>query len=614
MEDHLHHEHANSIADDEISSIVRIGETSEVDAREKCPICFAAANMEGGLQNHIANHLERLASFALPKDIDSSGDASNDAGSAASLRRGTASISSQDLTTESSQTGSITADAKMTRGDSDTETDNVFKSDEPLVGEESGRFPVDGGEALSSALLNDVPDDSEHRIDILLSTNLASQPVAEVTARDEFRNHSHSAHGDSVSTRSTRVTGGIEGAAAPFLRFFLPDEIPSIHSMYALGRLRPRNSRYPPNVTYNQILSFSDISITQLKVDAIVKPARSGLRASRSKESLDYHIRQSAGPGLREECQRVGLGAKVGDVRVTSGYDLPCQKIIHAINSGFDYSKEAECFDNLARCYKEILKVALQNQVKTVAIPALCTGGYRFPSLPATETALAEIRQFLDDNQNHPFEKIIFLVTNEATKHAYELYLPVFFPPVEEDTTKQLEEGPQEQTDDININKSLDLRLTRLIQWLPKIFGDLTFLTEDIGNFPSNVFEEVEAIADTLGILKDFLELDNADVLDTRISSDVERICNTLETLGGTIGEMVDGMLENKGTEGAPTPQQIWDQFSINLMKRKHHSLRSILDVCQRFVRSLNDMISRSVHCSDRYIYTYQQQGNRRAT
>jgi hypothetical protein len=64
-----------------------------VDLRTKCPICYASADMEGlgDFQNHIANHLERIATFALPNGVD---DDSDGASSVASRGRSESSGSS----------------------------------------------------------------------------------------------------------------------------------------------------------------------------------------------------------------------------------------------------------------------------------------------------------------------------------------------------------------------------------------------------------------------------------------------------------------------------------------------------------------------------------------
>lgn len=54
LEDHLRREHSDSFPEQQLDSIIKVGETSTIDVREKCPICFAAsADIEGlgGLQN-----------------------------------------------------------------------------------------------------------------------------------------------------------------------------------------------------------------------------------------------------------------------------------------------------------------------------------------------------------------------------------------------------------------------------------------------------------------------------------------------------------------------------------------------------------------------------------
>ncbi|KAI4686423.1 uncharacterized protein J4E84_005702 [Alternaria hordeiaustralica] len=68
LENHLRQEHIGSFPEDQIAIMAKIGETIAVDSREKCPICFVSTATEGlgDLQSHIANHLERLATFALP--------------------------------------------------------------------------------------------------------------------------------------------------------------------------------------------------------------------------------------------------------------------------------------------------------------------------------------------------------------------------------------------------------------------------------------------------------------------------------------------------------------------------------------------------------------------
>jgi hypothetical protein len=68
LENHLRREHIGSFPDEKIAIMAKIGEVTAVDSRDQCPICFVSTDTEGlgDLQSHVANHLERIATFALP--------------------------------------------------------------------------------------------------------------------------------------------------------------------------------------------------------------------------------------------------------------------------------------------------------------------------------------------------------------------------------------------------------------------------------------------------------------------------------------------------------------------------------------------------------------------
>lgn len=76
LENHLRREHLDSFPENQLPTIVKVGETTTVDVRKYCPICLAPADTTGlgDFQSHVANHLERIATFALPNGTEGDSD------------------------------------------------------------------------------------------------------------------------------------------------------------------------------------------------------------------------------------------------------------------------------------------------------------------------------------------------------------------------------------------------------------------------------------------------------------------------------------------------------------------------------------------------------------
>ncbi|KAF5688684.1 wd40 repeat protein [Fusarium denticulatum] len=66
---HLLREHDKSLSDEQLEDLVTVSKLGRVDDRDICPICFEEQPFPKGLTNHLANHLERIALFSLPRTI-----------------------------------------------------------------------------------------------------------------------------------------------------------------------------------------------------------------------------------------------------------------------------------------------------------------------------------------------------------------------------------------------------------------------------------------------------------------------------------------------------------------------------------------------------------------
>ena len=138
-------------------------------------------------------------------------------------------------------------------------------------------------------------------------------------------------------------------------------------------------------------LTIVEGDITRQRVDAIVNAANTTLLGG---GGVDGAIHRAAGPRLLEECRTLG-GCPTGEARITKGYDLPAKWVIHTVGPVWSGGNRGED-ELLARCYRSVFALVEQHGIRTVALPSISTGAYRFPVDQASRIALAEIQAFLD--------------------------------------------------------------------------------------------------------------------------------------------------------------------------------------------------------------------------
>lgn len=157
--------------------------------------------------------------------------------------------------------------------------------------------------------------------------------------------------------------------------------------------------------------------ITTLEVDAIVNAANRTLLGG---GGVDGAIHRAAGPELLEECRTLG-GAQTGEAKITKGYDLPAKYVIHTPGPvyGREHGREAQL---LASCYRESLKRAQENGVKTIAFPSISTGVYGYPIEEAALIAIRSVREFLA-KEEHEIEKVYFVSFSDKDFEIYKKLL-----------------------------------------------------------------------------------------------------------------------------------------------------------------------------------------------
>ena len=156
--------------------------------------------------------------------------------------------------------------------------------------------------------------------------------------------------------------------------------------------------------------------ITKLEVDAIVNAANTTLLGG---GGVDGAIHRAAGPELLAECRTLG-GCQPGEAKITRGYHLPARFVIHTVGPIWRGGKHDEA-QRLADCYRNSLKLAVENEIKTIAFPAISCGAYGYPIEDAAQITFKTTRNFLAANDE--IQKVIFAVWGEDVYGAYQRLL-----------------------------------------------------------------------------------------------------------------------------------------------------------------------------------------------
>lgn len=153
--------------------------------------------------------------------------------------------------------------------------------------------------------------------------------------------------------------------------------------------------------------------ITRLRVDAIVNAANRSLLGG---GGVDGAIHRAAGPDLLAECRALG-GCETGQAKITRGYRLPARHIVHTVGPIWQGGNQGEP-ELLAACYRNSLKLAVANGVRSIAFPAISCGVYGYPLAEAASIAVREVQQFLAGDDR--IETVYLVCFGEEVLEAYQ--------------------------------------------------------------------------------------------------------------------------------------------------------------------------------------------------
>jgi len=161
----------------------------------------------------------------------------------------------------------------------------------------------------------------------------------------------------------------------------------------------------------NRVLELAKGDITEMQTDAIVNAANAQLVLG---GGVAGAIRKKGGPKIQEECNKIG-GTFVGGAVITSGGNLKAKFVIHAVGPRMGEGNEDEKLKNATL---NSLKVADENQLKSISFPAISTGIFGFPIKRCAEIMLKTTIDYLKGQTN--LERVVFCLFGQDSYKVFE--------------------------------------------------------------------------------------------------------------------------------------------------------------------------------------------------
>jgi O-acetyl-ADP-ribose deacetylase (regulator of RNase III) len=161
-------------------------------------------------------------------------------------------------------------------------------------------------------------------------------------------------------------------------------------------------------------ITFVRGDLTKQEVDAIVNAANERMLGG---GGVDGAIHRAAGEALRKACEAVpevrpGVRCPTGEARITPGFALPARYVIHTVGPRYSMPGAPAL---LASAFRSSLELASsQEDIRTVAFPAISCGVYGYPIDEAAVIALRVARE-----REWDLDEIRFVLFSESDRDAF---------------------------------------------------------------------------------------------------------------------------------------------------------------------------------------------------
>lgn len=151
---------------------------------------------------------------------------------------------------------------------------------------------------------------------------------------------------------------------------------------------------------------------TQEDIDAVVNAANAFLAPGGGVAGAIHRV---AGPRLEEECRSLAP-ISTGQCVITDAYNLPNRRVIHCL--GPVYGKDEPAAELLSLCYRNALELADENQMRSIAFPAISTGIFGYPLSEAAQVSLKAVIETIPRLRH--LNRIRFVLYDQPARESHE--------------------------------------------------------------------------------------------------------------------------------------------------------------------------------------------------
>ena len=203
----------------------------------------------------------------------------------------------------------------------------------------------------------------------------------------------------------------------------ISEEFLQVEDEYLQEELKKQSITNTDDIKAENRIALWQGDITKLKIDAIVNAGNSqGLGCFLPNHNcIDNQINTFAGVRLRLACNEImkdlNYNLETGKAIITNAYNLPSKYVIQTVGPIIENEVTEEKEQELANCYINSLKLAIENGIKTIAFPCISTGVFRFPKDKACRIAINSVKEFLESSSS--IEKVVFNVYSDEDLEIY---------------------------------------------------------------------------------------------------------------------------------------------------------------------------------------------------